>query len=221
MNRHQYGSKFYNLTLKKILKNELLSYFGRLFSSKNIHPNKKYLQLGCGNSDIDKNFINADFFTLDFFNPFKKKKIHYLDLRYPLPFKDNSFEGVFTEHTVEHLYASEVDNLIKEVYRVLKPGAILRIIVPDLKKYVEFYNNKNIDLGREYKFGCEAIWNLTQNFSHKSVWDSEMLIFNLKKNNFVECVETEFKISKNEDLIIDKKGREIESIYVEASKPFN
>lgn len=48
-----------------------------------------------------------------------------------------------------------------------------------------------------------------------------MLIFNLKKNNFVECVETEFKISKNEDLIIDKKGREIESIYVEASKPFN
>ena len=74
MNRHQYGSKFYNLTLKKILKNELLSYFGRLFSSKNIHPNKKYLQLGCGNSDINENFINADFLHLIFLIHLRKKK---------------------------------------------------------------------------------------------------------------------------------------------------
>ena len=56
--RHNYGSKFYNITLKKIIKKELLSYFGRLFSKKNVTPNKKYLQLGCGNSDVSDNYIN-------------------------------------------------------------------------------------------------------------------------------------------------------------------
>jgi len=217
--RHEYGSKFYNITFKKILKNELLSFFGRMFSKKNLSPSEKYLQLGCGNNDIKKNFINADFFTIDFFNPFVKSGIHFLDLRYPLPFKDDSFEGVFSEHTLEHLYASETNDLIKEVHRVLKSGAIFRIVVPDLKKYVEYYNNKNISLGRNYKFGCEAIWNLTQNFSHRSVWDSEMLIHNLQQNGFIDCKEFNYRVSQNKDLILDKEGRQVESIYVEAIKP--
>ena len=204
--RHEYGSKFYNITLKKVLKNELLSFFGRMFSKKKISPNKKYLQLGCGDSDVKKDFINADFFTIDFFNPFKKNKIYFLDLRYPLPFKDDSFEGIFSEHTLEHLYPSEALKLLNE-------------IVPDLKKYIEYYNNKNISLGRNYKFGCEAIWNLTQNYSHRSVWDSEMLIHHLQQNGFINCKELNYRISQNKDLILDKEGRQIESIYVEGTKP--
>lgn len=217
--RHEYGSNFYNITFKKVLKNELLSFFGRMFSKKKISPAEKYLQLGCGESDAKKGFINADFFTIDFFNPLKKNKIYFLDLRYPLPFKDHSFEGIFSEHTLEHLYASEVNNLLKEVYRVSKSGAIFRIVVPDLKKHIEYYNNKNISLGRNYKFGCEAIWNLTQNFSHRSVWDSELLIYQLEKNGFIQCRKLDYRVSQNKDLILDKEGRQIESIYIEGTKP--
>jgi len=179
--RHNYGSKFYNITLKKIIKNELLSYLGRLFSKKNVIPNKKYLQLGCGESDVRDNYINCDIYNLDYFNPLKKKNIHYLDLRYPLPFKSNSFEEVFTEHTLEHLYPSEANNLLQEIFRVLKPGYITRIIVPDLKTYINYYNNKNFFLGRDFKTGCEAVWNITQNYDHRSLWDAEWLIYNLKK----------------------------------------
>jgi|TARA_B110000495_G_C23000720_1_gene590545 predicted SAM-dependent methyltransferase len=217
--RHEYGSEFYNITLKKIVKNEILSFFGRMLSRNNILPNTKYLQLGCGESDVKNDFINCDFYTLDFFNPFKKKKIHFLDLRYPLPFKDNSFEGCFSEHTLEHLYPSEANRLFKEVYRILKPGAILRVITPDLKKYIKYYVDKNFSIGRDFGLGCEAIWNLTHNFSHRSVWDSEMLIHHLKKNKFTKCIELKYKHSQNQNLILDKEGREIESIYVEATKP--
>ena len=52
--RHKYGSEFYNLTLKKQFKIELLSFFGRLFSNKQLNTNKKFLQLGCGEDDINK-----------------------------------------------------------------------------------------------------------------------------------------------------------------------
>ena len=217
--RHNYGSKFYNITLKKIIKNELLSYFGRLLSKKNITPNKKYLQLGCGESDLRDNYINCDFYNLDYFNPFKQKNIHYLDLRYPLPFKSNSFEGIFTEHTLEHLYPSEANNLLQEIYRVLKPGCIARISVPDLKTYINYYNNKNFFLGKDFKTGCEAVWNITQNYEHRSLWDAEWLIYNLKENGFNLCKEYEYRQSQNSDLILDKEGREIESIYIEATKP--
>ena len=217
--RHEYGSNFYNLTLRKILKNELLSFFGRMLSKKNVSPKEMYLQLGCGESDVKKNFINADFFTLDFFNPFKKKKIYFLDLRYPLPFKDDSFFGIFSEHTLEHLYTSETNKLFKEAYRVLKSGCIFRIVVPDLEKYIKYYNYKKISLRKNYKFGCEAIWDLTQNFSHRSVWDSEWLIYQLEKNGFTHCRKLDYRVSQNKDLILDKEGRQNESIYIEGTKP--
>ena len=61
--RHEYGSEFYNITLKKIVKNEILSFFGRMLSRNNILPNTKYLQLGCGESDVKNDFINCDFYT--------------------------------------------------------------------------------------------------------------------------------------------------------------
>mgnify|MGYP001263031083 CR=1 FL=1 len=216
--RHNFGSNFYDLSLKKILKIELLSFFGRLFSKKVINTDKKYLQLGCGDNYNNDSFIHCDFYTRDFFNIFKKKNFLCLDLRYKLPFNDNQFEGIFSEHTLEHLYPSEALKLLNEIYRILKPGGILRLVVPDLKIYINYYNNKDISLGRNYKFGCEAIWNLTQNFSHRTVWDSEMLIYYLKQNGFINCKEFDYRVSQNENLVLDKEGRKIDSIYVEATK---
>ena len=73
--RHNYGSSFYNLTLRKHLKQEVISFLGRLTSFKKIQTDKKYLQLGCGEDDVDDKFLNCDFFTFDSLNPFLKKKI--------------------------------------------------------------------------------------------------------------------------------------------------
>ena len=36
-------------------------------------------------------------------------------------------------------------NLIKEIHRTLKHNAVLRLIVPDLKKYIDNYNGTNLD----------------------------------------------------------------------------
>jgi SAM-dependent methyltransferase len=46
-----------------------------------------------------------------------------------LPFDDNSIESVLAHHAMEHVGAGYL-NLMDEVWRVLKPGALFRIISP-------------------------------------------------------------------------------------------
>ena len=48
-----------------------------------------------------------------------------------LPFRDAQFEFAFSEHFLEHLFMDEAFALLRDVHRVLKPGAVLRTSVPD------------------------------------------------------------------------------------------
>jgi len=61
------------------------------------------------------------------------------DVRKPLPFSDGSVSVVYASHVLEHLYREEGQRLIAESFRVLAPGGILRIVVPDLRAIVEEY----------------------------------------------------------------------------------
>lgn len=47
----------------------------------------------------------------------------------PFPFADNYFDFVFSKSVLEHVYNTE--NIIKETYRVLKPGGITIQLTPD------------------------------------------------------------------------------------------
>lgn len=46
---------------------------------------------------------------------------------------DGSFDGVYSSHSVEHLYPHEVTRALAEFHRVLAPGGAAIIIVPDLE----------------------------------------------------------------------------------------
>ena len=56
-----------------------------------------------------------------------------------LPFADGTFSFAFSEHFFEHLFMDEACELLKECFRVLRPGACFRIAVPDadLRTYME------------------------------------------------------------------------------------
>jgi predicted SAM-dependent methyltransferase len=57
-------------------------------------------------------------------------KIHNLKKR--LPYEDSSIDYVYTSHFLEHLALTDAERLIKEAFRVLKPGGVIRVVVPDL-----------------------------------------------------------------------------------------
>ena len=147
------------------------------------------------------------------------------DIRYPLPFYENSYLGVFCSHTIEHLDYAHADDDDNEKKRILKPNGIVRIAVTDLEKYVEFYLNKK-PFGEKQKFnefynfynGCEAIWFLTNYNYHLSLWDKEMLINELKDSGFLNIRVCKFQSGLDVNLLKDIQVRDHESLYIEASK---
>lgn len=55
------------------------------------------------------------------------------DLSKGLPFEPNSVDVVYHSHMLEHLDRASVPGFLAEVLRVLKPGGIQRVVVPDLE----------------------------------------------------------------------------------------
>lgn len=96
--------------------------------------NKKMLNLGCGDR-YREGWTNVDFISRD-------KHVLQYDLRKPLPFANNTFDVVYHSHILEHFTKEDAQKFINECFRVLKPGGIVRIAIPDLeiitKNYLKF-----------------------------------------------------------------------------------
>jgi SAM-dependent methyltransferase len=55
----------------------------------------------------------------------------WIDERRALPFRDGVFTFALSEHVVEHLFLHEAHRLMGDVRRVLAPGGVFRVSVPD------------------------------------------------------------------------------------------
>jgi len=91
----------------------------------------KYLNLGCGSH------FHADWTNVDFTSTGEEVIAH--NLREGAPFNDNVFDLVYHSHVLEHFSKDEGVHFVKECHRVLKPGGILRVVVPDLEAIARIY----------------------------------------------------------------------------------
>ena len=111
------------------------------------------LNLGC-DANVKAGWVNIDLF--------KATADIRLDLREPLPFPDNSAAFIYSEHVFEHLAypcipdamgwtvetpraPSEAMQLLRESRRVLMPGGVFSVGVPDAQRAVAQY------AGREFE----------------------------------------------------------------------
>ena len=62
------------------------------------------------------------------------------DLRKGIPFPDGSVGAVYHSHILEHIDRNAAQDFMEEICRVLKPGHIQRIVVPDLEYLVKQYS---------------------------------------------------------------------------------
>jgi predicted SAM-dependent methyltransferase len=96
------------------------------------------LHFGAGDHRLD-GWLNTDLVKGD----------AHLDLSRPLPLPDASFAFAFGEHVLEHLSEATGDALLRELYRVLRPGGVVRITTPDLAKLVALYADRHPLVTRE------------------------------------------------------------------------
>ena len=158
-----------------------------------------------------------------------------MDLRFPFKIESNSIDGIFSEHTFEHLSHLEVDNALSECCRILKPEAKIRIIVPDLSILIErycanddkwFHNWHDLvlkDPSRHYMkkyFTKMFAINFTASYySHKSCWDFESLEKALSTHGFISIRKCDYNVGTPELLIdSDSEDRKLISIYIEGKK---
>ena len=89
------------------------------------------IHLGCGEQNAP-GWINVDA------QPFPH--VHFVGGVEKLPmFADNSADLIYACHVLEHISYQRYPEILKEWRRVLKPGGILRIAVPDFDKLLAIY----------------------------------------------------------------------------------
>lgn len=112
------------------------------------------LNLGCG-SKYHKDWINIDSVS-------NNNNILARDLLKGIPYKNNNVDVIYNSHLIEHFSKENATDFIKECYRVLKPGGIIRIATPNLeeiaKNYTKYINRsiKN-DKIAEFKYDFTMI----------------------------------------------------------------
>lgn len=156
------------------------------------------------------------------------------DCRRRLPFADGSVRGIFCEHFLEHLdYSEEVPRFLSECRRVLQPGGVLRVVVPDAGRYLKAYCQagwkalarlRPLEAGRVdyyYKFPYRTRMELInmifrQGHQHKYAYDYETLEFVLLRYGFSRVIQQQYGQSLLPELALDREDRAAESLYVEA-----
>jgi len=173
----------------------------------------RLLNLGCGDRPI-AGWVNADLPKLSF----QAQPNWMLDATCSWKCPADTFGGVFTEHTLEHVSYESADFALRECYRTMKNGAWIRIVTPDIRKYVALYSNPGNGQFSQFSSPAQAISNTTQNYGHRSVWDAPLFIDMLSRIGFRNALEVSFGEGVDRRLIQDSPDRQWESLYVEAQK---
>jgi len=154
-----------------------------------------------------------------------------LDIRRRLPFSDGQVARVRAEHVVEHLdFRDELPAVLREIHRVLAVGGVLRVVVPDTRRFLEAY--LTADQERWQALG----WDMTQlpadiftpmhvvnhifhqGGEHRFAYDFETLAYALHNAGFREIVRQSYGSSLDPALTADLPVHRQYSFYVEARK---
>ena len=105
---------------------------------------------------------------------------------YPLPYSSGSIDEIRASHVLEHFGWRDVHAVLGEWYRVLRPGGLLRIAVPDLDRIV-----RSTDPQRwAWLMGSQH----DKDDFHRSAWNDEALRAAMLAAGFVDILNWQSEI---------------------------
>jgi predicted SAM-dependent methyltransferase len=146
------------------------------------------------------------------------------DIRHGLPLEDASLDYIASQHALPEIPLTDLVGVFRELRRVLKPGGILRLGLPDLDKGIKAY----IEGDRDYflipdedastiggKFVTQLLWYGWSRTLFTHDFTDELL----KEAGFGEIHACSFHETKSRfPEIVNLDSRERESFFVEATK---
>jgi SAM-dependent methyltransferase len=211
-------------------------YLGQQLQNLGVNQASQNLQLHIGSGPYNlEGWINLDIFPAQLST----------NVLWGLPFTDGQCRYVFLSHLLEHLfYPTDAMALLQEIYRILQPGGVVRIVVPDIEQCIRAYqeNNKEFFQQRLEHWGAgdgnatrlehflshagagpDPAWLFE---AHKFGYDFETLERALQRVGFKTIVRSTFMASEHAELQVDKHsqvasakfGDAYYSLFVEAIK---
>lgn len=143
------------------------------------------------------------------------------DLRRQLPVADGAAAAVFHEHLLEHLPLEAGVGLLAENFRVLRPGGVLRVGLPDFEQALRSYVLADGSIGALRPGRPSRLFALNElvyGYGHQAMWDLDMFIMVMEEIGFIDVQSRPFGVSRLEPAP-DWEERRKGTLYVEALKP--
>lgn len=204
---------FKNLDFKisRIIEKFYLHFLGKLYNHK-LLKSKEFVILNIGSGYTSfQNTIQCDLMPSLIKLVLGKSK--FPDLIVNLYFHQKSLQesadAIYLSHVLEHIEPTQIDEVLKNLYKYLKPGGHLRILVPNYKVYLQ---NTVENSPQGFKSGTLSLNRLFYHWGHRFMYDENIFTEILTRNGF----DTPSFVKWKEGYLgeFDVQEREFESLCV-------
>ncbi|MGN6721732.1 MAG: class I SAM-dependent methyltransferase [Marmoricola sp.] len=146
---------------------------------------------------------------------------NWLDATVTWPFEDGAIEYLYADNMIEHVSLEAARAMLAEAYRCMKPGGVIRLATPDIRKHVDLYltgdaavKSDLADIYRSIGFPVEYPSDLLRitigQFGHNEgyIYDFESLRAELERAGFTNVVEC--PVGSSEHPVLDGLDSRVE-----------
>ncbi|MGB5962078.1 MAG: methyltransferase domain-containing protein [Coleofasciculaceae cyanobacterium] len=140
----------------------------------------------------------------------------YVDITKNLPFTDSSVDAIFCEEVLEHVDLQLGRQLLRECWRLLKPGGILRLTTPDLNWFASRVSQSIT--------ACDEINAIFYEHNHHYLYTRKALHFYCQQAGFINLKTSTYRESESSLGYLDSHADRFDHLpemsqYLEAQKP--
>lgn len=177
------------------------------------------LHVGCGTRRIP-DFIHVDIIDAPHID-------HCCRVDNLSAFAPGSVDLIYASHVLEHFGRFEVELVLADWYRAIRPGGLVRIAVPDFAAVVALYGQEGLRDGMSGLVGLVCGGQRNEYDFHKIIFDEAFLTFLLSKVGFKDIRRWDWRNTEHANIDdysqcyiphMDKQNGRLMSLNLEATK---
>ncbi|MBV9742477.1 MAG: methyltransferase domain-containing protein [Acidobacteriia bacterium] len=173
-----------------------------------------YVNIGCGPYPL-KGFCNIDYWW--------QPGVGAFDISKGIPLPDASVQGIFSEHCLEYLKPEALERVLRDFRRMLRPGGVARITLPDPELYCRLYLQAlsgepvTWPYPEAGKPPIHYVNRVISGWAHYTgfVYDFQSLRDMMLQAGFREVTREAYRQGRDPKLLVEHEWRAVESLYAE------